>query len=200
MSARAKASALKTSRSWARSRAIIAPVAESSTFLAWAESLESMSYYEILRVANDATQGEIQEAFHGLSLRCHPDRFVDEGPDVARAAATVFKRAAEAYNILRKPAFRKRYDAELVKGKLTLDERAVEQKTKHVQRTLFMIATNSRAKQYAAKADELLAKGKLDEARIQLISANQHDPGNDELKERLDILYEALMLEPGDLL
>src|SRR5262245_11947141 len=159
-----------------------------------------MSYYEILRVPQEASQAEIQEAFHGLSLRCHPDRFVDDGPEVARAAAAVFKRAAEAYNVLRKPAFRKRYDAELRKGQLKLDEHAIEQKKTYEQRTLFMIARTPRAKQHAAKADEFLAKGKLEDARIQLISANQHDPGNEELKERLDILYEALMLEPGDLL
>ncbi len=175
-------------------------VAESATFLAWAESLETMSYYDILRVAEDASQQEIQQAFHDLSLRCHPDRFVEEGPEVARAAASVFKRAAEAYNILRKPALRKRYDAELQKGQLKLDERAVEPKKRHEQRTLFMIARTPRAKQHAAKADELIAMGKLDEARIQLISANQQDPNNDELKERLDILYEALLLAPGDLL
>jgi DnaJ-class molecular chaperone len=173
-------------------------VAESSTFLAWAESLETLSYYEILRVAEDASPGEIQQAFHELSLRCHPDRFVEEGPEVAAAAGTVFKRAAEAYNILRKPAFRKRYDAELNKGKITLDERAVEPTKRHEQRTLFMIARTAKAKQHAAKADELLAKGKLDDARVQLITANQHDPNNEELKERLDILYEAMLLEPGD--
>jgi curved DNA-binding protein CbpA len=172
-------------------------VAESSTFIAWAESLESMTYYEILRVAEDASVDEIQQAFHDLSLRCHPDRFVDDGPDVARAAAKVFKRAAEAYNVLRKPAFRKRYDADLRKGKVSFDEQAVEVKKKHEQRTLFMIARTPAAKKHAAQADELLARGKLEEARIQLITANQCDPGNDELHERLDILYEALMLEPG---
>jgi curved DNA-binding protein CbpA len=173
-------------------------VAEASTFLAWAESLETMSYYEILRVPEDASPVEIQQAFHELSLRCHPDRFVDEGPEVAQAAAAVFKRTAEAYNVLRKPAFRRRYDAELKKGQLKLDEHAVEQKERHEQRTLFMIARTPSAKKHAAKADELLAQGKLDEARVQLITANQHDPNNDELKERLEILYEALMLEPGD--
>lgn len=175
-------------------------MAETSTFLAWAESLQSLSYYEILRVADDASASEIQQAFHALSLRCHPDRFVEEGPEVARAASAVFKRAAEAYNVLRKPAFRKRYDAELEKGALKLDERAVEPKKTFEQRTLFMIANGTRAKQLAAKADELLSRGKLDEARIQLISASQQDPNNEELKERLEILYEALLLEPGDLL
>src|SRR5688572_6248087 len=87
-------------------------VAESSTFFAWAESLEALSYYDILRVPEDAEPGEIQQAFHELSLRCHPDRFVDEGPEVARAASSVFKRAAEAYHVLRKPELRRRYDAE----------------------------------------------------------------------------------------
>lgn len=175
-------------------------MAEASTFAAWAESLETLSYYEILRVPEDASQAEIQKAFHEISLRCHPDRFVDNGKEVSRAAASVFKRAAEAYNILRKPAFRKRYDAELQKGKLTLNERAVETKKVHEQRTLFMIARGASAKKYAAKADELLSQGKLDAARVQLISATQNDPENAELQERLQILYEALMLEPGDLL
>jgi curved DNA-binding protein CbpA len=173
-------------------------MAESTTFIAWAESLETMNYYEILRVSEDATPAEIQEAFHSLSLRCHPDRFVEEGPEVSKAAASVFKRAAEAYRILRHPQYRQRYDGELKKGEIKLDERKIEEKKVHEQRTLFMIARTPRGKQHAAKADELLARGKLEDARIQLISANQHDPNNEELKERLTILYEALTLEPGD--
>lgn len=175
-------------------------VAETATFLAWAESLETLNYYEILRVPTDASPAEVQRAFHELSLRCHPDRFVEEGREVARAAASVFKRAAEAYNILRKPVFRKRYDAELKKGKITLNERAIEEKKKHEQRTLLMIAKGPKAKQFAAKADDLLSQGKLDAARIQLISAVQNDPDNEELKERLQIVYEALMLEPDAML
>ncbi|MBX3225817.1 MAG: DnaJ domain-containing protein [Labilithrix sp.] len=180
-------------------------MAETSTFLAWAESLGQMTYYEILRVDERSSVADIQQAFHELSLRCHPDRFVDDGPEVAAAAAAVFKRAAEAYNVLRKPQFRQRYDAELRRAQgqpepVRFDERKVETKQRHEQRTLFMIATTPRGKQYAAKADELLAKGNLDAARIQLISASQQEPNNDELKERLEILYEALMLEPGDFL
>lgn len=182
-----------------RPRGAIIDVVQASTFLAWAESLQTMSYYEVLRVDPRAAPAEIQQAFHALSLRCHPDRFVEDGPEVAAAAASVFKRAAEAYHVLRKPALRQRYDAELRKGQVKLDEQAlVQPKKKFEQRTLFMIARTPRAKQFAAKADALLAKGRLEDARIQLISANQNDPGNAELEERLQILYEALMLEPGD--
>lgn len=167
------------------------------TFVVWAESLETMNYYDILRVPQDAPPAEIQKAFHDLSLRCHPDRFTDEPEEVGRAAAAVFKRLVEAYNVLRRPHLRARYDAELTKGQVKLDEHAVQEKPKFEQRTLFMIAKDPRAKQFAAKADRFLSNGQLEEARIQLISAVQNDPGNTELKERLDMIYEALMLEPG---
>jgi curved DNA-binding protein CbpA len=177
------------------------------TFIVWAESLETMNYYDILRVAEGASPAEIQKAFHDLSLNTHPDRFVDEPVEVGEAAASVFKRLVEAYGVLRRPQLRARYDAELRKGTGTqgpasaaggarFDEHAVAAKPTFEQRTLYMIARNPKAKQYAAKADLFLSNGQLEEARIQIISAYQHDPGNEELKERLDILYEALALEP----
>lgn len=177
-------------------------MAAPSTFVVWAESLETMNYYDILRVAYDASPKDIQTAFHALSLRCHPDRFIDEPVEVGQAAGAVFKRLVEAYNVLRRPQMRARYDAELAKAQAApgagakFDEHAVAQKPTFEQRTLYMIARNPKAKQFAAKADRYLSNGQLEEARIQIISAYQHDPGNDELKERLDILYEALALEP----
>jgi len=187
-------------------------MAAPSTFIVWAESLETMHYYDILRVPFDASQVDIQKAFHDLSLRCHPDRFVDEPLEVGEAATKVFKRLVEAYNVLRRPQMRARYNAELRKALsgeggggagqpqpnagARFDEHAVQQKKTFEQRTLYMIARNPKAKQFAAKADRFLSNGQLEEARIQIISAYQHDPGNEELKERLDILYEALALEP----
>lgn len=182
-----------------------------STFLVWAESLESMDYYDILRVGYDASPQDIQGAFHALSLRCHPDRFVDDPPEVGRAASSVFKRLVQAYNVLRRPPMRARYDEQLQSmrgsggaagaagapaGAFTFDEHAIVEKPKFEQRTLYMIAKSPKAKQFAAKADRFLSNGQLEEARIHVISAYQHDPGNEELKERLDILYEALALEP----
>lgn len=168
------------------------------TFIAWAESLESMTYYDALRVGPNAAPADIQRAFHELSLRCHPDRFVEDDPEVGEAAARVFKKLVEAYNVLRRPHLRRRYDAELAKGASTkLDVHAVEEKPKYEQRTLFMIARDPRAKKHAAKADQALSAGNLEAARVALVSACHEDPHNAELKERLDILYEALLLEPG---
>ncbi len=115
----------------------------------------------------------------------------------------------KADGILRRSPPRARYDAALRKsmsaqgapagaGGARFDEHAVAAKPTFAQRTLYMIARNPKVKQYAAKADRFLSNGQLEEARIQIISAYQQDPRNDELKERLDILYEALALEPGE--
>jgi hypothetical protein len=60
-----------------------------------------------------------------------------------------------------------------------------------------MIARTPGGKKLAAKADRLLSIGKLEEARVQLTGAFQQEPNNTELQERIQLLYEALALEPG---
>ena len=66
-------------------------------------------------------EAQIKAAFHAFALRFHPDRLVEEGDDVVGAAAELFKRGVEAYNILIKRDLRERYDVELRKGKLRMD-------------------------------------------------------------------------------
>jgi curved DNA-binding protein CbpA len=173
-------------------------VAEKTTFVAWAESLDALSYYDILRVDVRASPRDVQKAFHALSVRCHPDRFVEDGREVAAAASVVFKRVVEAYTVLRSPKLRGRYDAELARGVLRLDDRVSSPPPRYDQRTLAMIAKTEKARRYAVRADALIQVGKLDEARVQLINATQEEPDNVELKERLQVLYEALLLESID--
>jgi curved DNA-binding protein CbpA len=168
-----------------------------STFIAWAESTATQSYYGILRVPQTATPAQIKAAFHSHALRCHPDRYVDDGLEVSSAAAEVFKRGVEAYNVLSKPDLRVRYDIGLAKGKLRFDPTALKSiPPPPVVKTLESLAQTAGGKQHALRADRLISIGKLEEARIALINAMQHEPYNEELKERLSVLYEALVLEP----
>jgi curved DNA-binding protein CbpA len=172
-------------------------MATRETFLAWAESLQDVSYYTVLRVPPDATTAQVKESFHGIALRCHPDRFVDEPEDVCQAAGEVFKRAVEAYRVLSQPDLRATYDEQLEHGKVRIVEGSMPTPPPPaVLRTLEDLATSAKAKQFARRADLLLSVGKLDEARVALASACQDDPDNDELKERLDAIYEAMALEP----
>lgn len=166
-------------------------------FRRWATSLGDKSYYEILGVPNDATAEAIQTAFHAFALRCHPDQFVDEGPAVTQAAAEIFKRGVEAYEALTRDDLRTRYDAGLGRGRLRLDERRLSSHPPPPpSRTLETIARTARGKALALKAERLIAIGKLDDARVQLVSACQQEPDNEELADRLQMLYEALALEP----
>ncbi|MBI9079165.1 MAG: molecular chaperone DnaJ [Pseudodesulfovibrio sp.] len=62
-------------------------------------------YYEVLGVAQDASQDEIKSAYRKLAFKFHPDRNQDD-PD----AESKFKEASEAYEILGKAEKRQTYD------------------------------------------------------------------------------------------
>jgi molecular chaperone DnaJ len=58
-------------------------------------------YYEILGVSRDASADEIKKAFRRAAIESHPDRGGDEAK---------FKEVNEAYEVLKDPAKRQRYD------------------------------------------------------------------------------------------
>lgn len=62
-------------------------------------------FYEVLGVARDASEDEIKRAYRKMALQNHPDH----NPDNPEAEQR-FKEAAEAYEILRDPDRRARYD------------------------------------------------------------------------------------------
>jgi curved DNA-binding protein CbpA len=166
------------------------------TFILWLRTAQAQSYYEILGIQPEAGALTIKAAFHAFGLRYHPDRFSSDPEDVRLAAAEVFKRGVEAYRVLRRPALRASYDEGLKKGRLRYEDRKVEEKAPLPQRTLEMIATTAKGKEFAKKAERFMSIGKLEEARLQLINACQCEPYNQELSERLKLVYEALALEP----
>jgi molecular chaperone DnaJ len=62
-------------------------------------------YYEVLEVQRDADEETLKKAYRRLAMKYHPDR------NVGNAEAEVkFKEAAEAYEVLRDPNKRARYD------------------------------------------------------------------------------------------
>lgn len=63
-------------------------------------------YYEILGVERTVSEDELKKAYRKLAFQFHPDRNPDD-PE----AEQKFKEAAEAYDVLRDPEKRRRYDA-----------------------------------------------------------------------------------------
>src|SRR5271165_256721 len=62
-------------------------------------------YYEVLEVTREADEDTIKTSYRRLAMKFHPDR--NPGDQEAEAR---FKEAAEAYEVLRDPEKRQRYD------------------------------------------------------------------------------------------
>jgi molecular chaperone DnaJ len=62
-------------------------------------------YYEILGIERSATQDDVKRAYRKLALEHHPDRNPND-----KAAEERFKEATEAYEVLKSPEKRRRYD------------------------------------------------------------------------------------------
>ena len=66
---------------------------------------EELDYYKILGVEKSASADEIKKAYKKVAIKYHPDRNPGD-----KEAEKKFKQAAEAYEVLRDPEKRQRYD------------------------------------------------------------------------------------------
>jgi curved DNA-binding protein len=67
--------------------------------------MQFQDYYATLEVSRSSTQDEIKKAYRRLSKKYHPD--VNTGD---KTAEEIFKKVGEAYEVLKDPEKRKRYD------------------------------------------------------------------------------------------
>ncbi len=66
---------------------------------------QKRDYYQVLNVSRDADENEIKKAYRKLAIQYHPDKNPGD-----KEAEEKFKEAAEAYDVLRTPDKRERYD------------------------------------------------------------------------------------------
>lgn len=67
--------------------------------------MSKRDYYEVLGVDKGASEQELKKSYRKLAMKYHPDRNKDN-PDAER----LFKEASEAYDVLKDPNKRARYD------------------------------------------------------------------------------------------
>eukprot|EP00485_Elphidium_margaritaceum_P001604 CAMPEP_0202688652 /NCGR_PEP_ID=MMETSP1385-20130828/4130_1 /ASSEMBLY_ACC=CAM_ASM_000861 /TAXON_ID=933848 /ORGANISM="Elphidium margaritaceum" /LENGTH=571 /DNA_ID=CAMNT_0049343671 /DNA_START=47 /DNA_END=1762 /DNA_ORIENTATION=+ len=68
-------------------------------------------YYKILGVDKDATETEIKKGFRKMAMIYHPDKFASGSDDEQKNAEEKFKEIGEAYEVLKDPKLKQRYDS-----------------------------------------------------------------------------------------
>jgi len=73
--------------------------------------MDVKGYYKTLGVAENASQEDIKKAFRKLSMKWHPDRWVNGTEEEKKKAEEEFKKINEAHTVLGDEEKRRQYDA-----------------------------------------------------------------------------------------
>jgi curved DNA-binding protein CbpA len=80
------------------------------------EKLEKESFFDLLGVAKDATEPQVQAAYFKLAKSWHPDRLPPELAELKTQVSTIFAALNEAFNTLNDPIKRHAYVKDLERG------------------------------------------------------------------------------------
>jgi DnaJ-class molecular chaperone len=167
---------------------------------AWVAVLDDLTYYELFGIGAAATPDEVRIAFHVFCDTFHPDRHVGRPADQRAAVGTVFKRGTEAYAALCDLRLRSQYDQQLAlrpgpKGPPRVSFSPLSRPPSIGPAAGDALEDSVRspsARPFARRAEELLKKGDLRQAKLQLVMANHMDPDNEALETALRDLELAL--------
>ena len=82
--------------------------------------LEPSSFYDVLKLnPRGVTPKSLRDAFRAAALKHHPDRHLQDSPEEQARAEEFFKRCTQAYDVLRDPNKRSKYDAQLKAAQAT---------------------------------------------------------------------------------
>src|SRR5690606_12408003 len=125
--------------------------------------LDELSYYAYLGVEPACDYLEIREAYYRRAQRFHPDRFLQRSDEEVRSAAySVYKRIAEAYNVLIDPQLRIVYDEARAQGQHRLSDLARSRRLSADARQV----TNPFARVYIRSAREKLSARRVESAWV----------------------------------
>lgn len=82
------------------------------------ERLPRLDYYQILGAEPGDDERSIRKRFYERSRKYHPDRYrTVPQPELRELVHDIYKQVAEAYNVLKEPSTRRRYDEGLKRGR-----------------------------------------------------------------------------------
>jgi len=156
-----------------------------------AAALDTLDYFEVLRLPQGATAQEVKAAYYRESRAYHPDRFAAlPSPELRDLIGRVYRRINEAYTVLRDDVKRLRYLADVTgperarKLRFTeVDEAQVKEEQKKKLEEQYGQTPNGR-KMYAQALGDIEAK-RWDGAERALKTALMYEPANARFKELL---------------
>ena len=168
--------------------------------------IPKLSYFQILGLSHDWHKAPaVKAAFHAFAALYHPDQFSGDSEIVREAAREVFKRAVEAYEVLREPELQKRYvEKYLKRGKLRLPPNAFgkadpnePKKPKSLPpepkpKTWVDEMTTADGRQVAARIERMITGNNLQPAYQQFGILEQIEPDNPAVKRKLALLKKRM--------
>ena len=162
------------------------------------QALDTMDYYQILKVPQDATLGQIKKAYYRESRAWHPDRYyhLPDG-ELKEGVHAIYKRITEAYTVLRDPENRAKYTKDINsperEKKLRFTEESEQEKK---QAKAEREGKTPQARQaYRAALREMQA-GRWEAAVRQLKTALIYESDNELFKQKLEEAEAELRKQP----
>jgi curved DNA-binding protein CbpA len=148
--------------------------------------LDHLPYHVFLGVLESTKGDELRTAFHARAQLLHPDQFYElDDQELKARIYKVYMRVTEAYRVLSDPKERAQYEAQRKEGAIRIDKTTRPVAT--VKRPEDAIL-NPQAKKYFLLAADAERRGDRKGARLNLQLAQQMDPVNPVIKERLEKL------------
>jgi len=155
-----------------------------------ATNIDTMDYYQILNLAQDATPGDVKQTYYAQSRALHPDNFYQlQDAQLKTAVNKIFKRVTEAYNTLRDERKRKMYTANVngpQRATLLRYNEAAEEMHKEADKQEKEVTTHPKAKPIYLQAVQKINNSNWDGAFKDLQTALMFEPGNEKLKALKD--------------
>ena len=149
------------------------------------QRLDEMDYYTLLGVPADASVDAIKLGFRAFARRFHPDRFAGHPDEHVAQAATIYRRATEAYRVLTNAEQRRYYDEQRAQGYVRFDPTRVRRSARPSGAPGHGETYAAKARPFVAQAEQALRAKNYKQAKLNLQIALQHDPNNESLRQKL---------------
>ncbi len=164
-----------------------------------AQSIDSMDYFQILKIEQTATVGEIRQAYYMVSRGFHPDKFYQlDNTELKDNVHKIYKRVTEAYTVLKDDEARAKYTADITsseretKLRYTEASEAEQKKAKEEE-----IGKTPQVRQCYREAMMAMKQKRWEAAERQLNTALMYEPDNEIFKAKMDEVRKNLKGSSG---